>query len=323
MKLSIIIPMYNCEKYIADCLDSILKSDLPKDEYEVIIVNDGSKDKGPEMAQYYASKHKNFRYLTQKNQGQSVARNFGIVEARGEYIWCVDSDDKIDSKVLTDIFHELNTHSELDIYAFQLRQITESGDFISYECTQPSVKHNIVMKGREAILSGYMPSSVCALAIRKQLLIENRLSFKKGITQQDVELSYQLFAYANKVYFSQYKPYLYIHHDNSTSKSMDAKKRIKYESDKVEIIKSFRKLAQSFEKTDSELSLKIRQYADGALFGCVYNLYRKRKQWRPLGVNKAVLSKLKEASLYPMKGPFESWKKRVASIFMNFEFLIS
>ena len=85
MKLSIIIPMYNAEKYIVDCLDSILKSDLPKGEYEVIIVNDGSKDKGPEIAQVYVSKHENFRYLTQENQGQSVARNYGIKEARGEY----------------------------------------------------------------------------------------------------------------------------------------------------------------------------------------------------------------------------------------------
>lgn len=323
MKLSIIIPMYNAEKYIADCLDSILKSDLPKGEYEVIIVNDGSKDKGPEIAQDYVSKHENFRYLTQENQGQSVARNYGIEEAQGEYIWCVDSDDKTDNKVLTDILHELNTHSELDILAFQLKQITESGDFISYECTQQSVKHNTVMKGREAILSGYMPSSVCALAIRKRLLMDNKLSFKKGITQQDVELSYQLFAYADNVYFSEHRPYLYIHHENSTSKSTDPKKRIKYESDKAEIIMSFRKLALSFEKTDPELSQGIRKYSDGALFGCVYNLYKNRKVWKSLGVNKAVIQKLKDSQLYPLKGPFDSWKKKLAAMFLNREWLIA
>ena len=65
-KLSVIIPMYNSEKYIANCLDSILNSDLPQDAYEVIIVNDGSVDSGPQIAQEYVSKHNNFTFLTQE-----------------------------------------------------------------------------------------------------------------------------------------------------------------------------------------------------------------------------------------------------------------
>ena len=164
-KLSIIIPMYNCEKYINDCLDSILESDLPKDEYEVIIINDGSKDKGPEIAQKYVSAHNNFTYLTQENQGQSVARNYGLEKAKGEYVWFVDGDDKLDNSLI-DLFSLLSSLPTLDILAFLLRQETEKGTFISFECKQPRVTHNIVIKGREAIIMGYMPSSVCAFVIR-------------------------------------------------------------------------------------------------------------------------------------------------------------
>lgn len=321
-KLSIIIPMYNCEKYIADCLDSILCSDLPKGEYEVIIINDGSKDKGPEIAQKYVSAHNNFTYLTQENQGQSVARNYGLEEAKGEYVWFVDGDDKLDNSLIG-MYSLLNSLSNVDILAFLLRQETENGIFISFECEQPRVAHNVVIKGREAIMMGYMPSSVCAFIIRRNLLLDNNLSFKRGITQQDVELSYRLFSHANDVYFSRFNPYIYIHHEGSTSKSKDINKRIKYESDKVEIIKSFQQLAQSFEKTDRELSQKIRQYADGALFGCVYNLFKKRKECRTLGVTKAVLEKLKEAGLYPMKGSYGSWKKNLAASILNLEFLLT
>ena len=68
--------MYNAEKYIGICLDSILDSNLLKEEYEIVIVNDGSQDKSPEIAQDYAARYSNVTYLTQENQGQSTARNY-------------------------------------------------------------------------------------------------------------------------------------------------------------------------------------------------------------------------------------------------------
>ena len=168
-----------------------------------------------------------------------------------------------------------------------------------------------------------MPSSVCALAIRKQLMINHKLFFRPGITQQDVELSYRLFAHAKDVFFSDLKPYIYIHHPNSTSKTMDVKKKTKYECDKIEIIKSFQQLASLLDNTDKELANHIHNYAHSALFGCVYNLFRNRKQWKQLGINQAVIQKLKDNQLYPLKRPFYSWKKRMMSILLNIEPLIS
>ena len=88
-KVSIIIPMYDAEKYIENCLKSILKSNLSKKDYEIIIINDGSTDNGPVVAQQYAKEFDNILYPTQYNQGQSVARNYGITESRGKYIWCM------------------------------------------------------------------------------------------------------------------------------------------------------------------------------------------------------------------------------------------
>ncbi|MBF1500301.1 MAG: glycosyltransferase, partial [Prevotella pallens] len=208
-KLSIIIPMYNAEKYIGICLDSILNSNLSKADYEIVIVNDGSKDKSPEIAKTYASQYSNIIYLSQENQGQSTARNNGIKNCNGEYVWFVDADDAIERDLLK-LLKLLSENPNIDILGIQLKDVNEDYSFVNYSCTQPTLPHNKVILGREAILLGYNPSSVCALITRRDLIIKNNLYFVVGITHQDVELSYRLVSHANKILFSELKPYIYI-----------------------------------------------------------------------------------------------------------------
>ena len=308
-KLSIIIPMYNAEKYIGECLDSILISNLPKEWYEVVIVNDGSKDKSPEIAQNYASKYSNITYLSQKNQGQSTARNYGIKTSQGEYIWCVDADDKLISDQLLKIIAALDKYNNLDILAVPLQNVTEEGKYLDVECSQPTLEHNKILSGTEAVICGYNPSSICALITKKQLFIDNNVFFVKGITHQDVELTYRLMPCAERVFFSDIIPYLYIYHPNSTSKSMVPEKKIKYIKDDIYIIKSFRRLALSFKNTNSQMYNVIFNRSQNVLFGLVYSLYRNKKSWRMLGINSAIIAELKKENLYPMHGKFDSAKK--------------
>lgn len=318
--LSVIIPMYNCEKYIEACLDSILNSDLPKDEYEVIIINDGSKDRGPEIAEKYAAQYGNFRYYDQENQGQSVARNYGIREAKGEYVWFVDADDRFEGSVI-DVYGELKQHSELDIIAFSMNVVTEQNVFVRTECTQPDVPHNLIVSGRDAIVKGYNPSSVCVLFVRRKMMIDNNLFFKEGITHQDVELSYRLFAYADMVMFTNHSPYVYILHSNSTSQSLDPEKKIRYLKGDIAVHQSFIQLSEQFAK-DSQLREMIATRAQNVLFGLVFLLRTHRKEWSPVGINAAVIKLMKEEGVYPLKGPFDSWKKRLFSNLLNIECFI-
>ncbi len=323
LKLSIIIPMYNAEKYIEECLDSILNSNLSKDLFELVIVNDGSKDKSPEIAQDYASKYSNVTYLTQENQGQSTARNYGIKTCIGEYVWCVDADDKLISEQLPKIIDALNEYENLDILAVQLQNVTEEGQYLDVECSQPTLEHNKVLSGVEAILSGYNPSSICALITKKQLFIDNNIFFVKGITHQDVELTYRLMPCAMKVVFSDIIPYLYIYHPNSTSKSMVPEKKIKYIKDDIYIINSFRRLALSFKDINPQLYSVIFNRSQNVLFGLVYSLYKNKKEWRKLGINSVIIDELKKKQLYPMKGEFDSLKKSLfVSFFLNIPCLI-
>ena len=87
MKLSILIPLYNKEKYIERCFKSLLEQDLSPNEYEIIIVDDGSKDSGASIVQSYADKHSNIHLIKQQNQGPSVARNKCLDAAVGEYVY--------------------------------------------------------------------------------------------------------------------------------------------------------------------------------------------------------------------------------------------
>lgn len=106
-KFSIIVPAYNAEEYLERCIDSMANQDFLYDEYEVIVVNDGSTDGTLDLLNNLCLKYSFLRYVTTVNGGLSRARNRGIEEAVGEYLLFVDSDDSIRSNSLTQIYDEL------------------------------------------------------------------------------------------------------------------------------------------------------------------------------------------------------------------------
>ena len=109
MFLSFIVPVYNTEKYLGECLDSLLAQDIPPDDYEIICVNDGSTDRGLELLLKYASSHKNLRIVDKENEGVATARNIGLGLANGQYIWFIDSDDMLQSDALAHVYDALSS----------------------------------------------------------------------------------------------------------------------------------------------------------------------------------------------------------------------
>ncbi|MBR4388610.1 MAG: glycosyltransferase [Prevotella sp.] len=324
-KLSIVIPMYDSENYMERIVASIYGSNLPIELFDVVVVNDGSKDKGPEIVERLMKDHDNLRMVNRENGGLSMARNTGIDNAETKYIWFVDSDDLVSSD-LTPIINVLENDKNIDVFDFVFEWCFKMGDKTTkrkgFGATHSKVPHDVIISGREAIIKGFMPSSVCALLLRRDFLLKNNLRFKKGLTQQDVEFTYRMMAVAEKVIFKNDIIYNYIIRNGSISHTKTGAKWIKYQSDKVEIVDSFYKLAQSFKDKDKELSRKIQDHADGALFGCVYNLYKNREEWRGNGVNEAVLAKLKEHKFYPLHLPIRNFKRWAMSFILNREFLL-
>ena len=91
--LSVIVPVYNTEKYIGNCLDSLLEQDIDKEKYEIICINDGSTDDSLSVLQKYADNYDNILLIDKPNEGVSVSRNLGLDKAKGRYVWFIDADD--------------------------------------------------------------------------------------------------------------------------------------------------------------------------------------------------------------------------------------
>jgi glycosyltransferase involved in cell wall biosynthesis len=129
MKLSIIIPVYNVYKYLENCLSSVFNQDIPLDNFEVIIVNDGSTDASEEIILNYKNKFSNLIYIKQENQGVSVARNKALAVAKGNYITFVDSDDSIYENTFSAIINRLETLN-LDVLYLSIEEYTEEDVYI-------------------------------------------------------------------------------------------------------------------------------------------------------------------------------------------------
>ena len=318
IKLSIIIPMYNSEDYISECLDSIINSDLPKVGYEVIIVNDGSKDKSPQIAQEYVSRNDNFRYFTQDNQGQSVARNYGIREANGEYIWFVDSDDLVCEDVGY-IYKFLENHPDADIIKTYIREFQKDEQ---KQYIQKDLRFSY-SSGRDLMVKeNFHPSSVCELIISKKLLINNNLFFVPNLVHQDVELSARLYSCARHVYTVNFISYLYRYNMQSTTRSINPTKILRQHTSDVFICKCFHNEALQYEVVDPELSDYFLVRAKQLQFGIILNLLRYRWHHRNNGVSKIVLQELKNNNLYPIKPPFISFSKKIFAKVVNIEWLL-
>ena len=194
MKLTIVIPIYGVEKYIEKCLMScILQDAVLGTEYEIVCVNDGSLDRSAEIAKQIASNHKGLVVIDQDNGGLSDARNTGLYNARGEYVWFVDSDDWISERCLGRIISKLI--NQIDILQLQYCLTYEDSKSID----APFTIIDGIKSGREITLLGGLPAPAQFSIFRRKFLIDNKLEFVKGIFHEDSEFKPRAVYLAKKV----------------------------------------------------------------------------------------------------------------------------
>ena len=313
MKISFVIPVYNAELYLNKCIKSIYNSELPDTELEIIMIDDGSTDNSVEVAKQICQQYKNTMLLEQENQGSSVARNAGIEKATGDYIWFIDSDDYLDSSLLGRIKNDIIENNFPDIFAIQLKLI--DGKTTCIECSQQKVKHNVILKGRNAILSGYQPSSACALICKRDLIKKHQLRFYVGISHQDVEFSMRAVALAKNIYFSDYQAYIYIKHSGSVSKPKTVEKQYFYTIGDMYVALSHQKFIETLE--DKELQDYILRWSNNILFNLVLSIKCSNNPLIDKNFRKKVLTDMKSHGVFPLQGPFVSWKVLLFSELLN------
>ena len=200
--LSIVIPVYNVEGYIADCLDSLLALGT---EVEIIAINDGSTDNSLSIVQGYCAGHNNIKVYSQPNGGLSAARNAGLKRVTGDYVYFIDSDDIANASAIMAAYQYARAES-LDIVQCQV-EVFEDGHFNRRELFRVAYdrQHCQVLNGGEYFLrhvkSGEFPITVFSNIYKTALLIENELEFCVGIIHEDVEWVPRVFIVAERTSF--------------------------------------------------------------------------------------------------------------------------
>lgn len=319
MKISVIVPVYNVEKYLEHCISSICRQNVSSSECEVILVNDGSTDGSKAIAERLSQEYSNMRLINQNNQGLSAARNAGISVASGDYVWCIDSDDEI-KDCLAEIISDIERIGRPDMYGVVIDEVDKEGNHLKYQCDQPTLPHNVSISGRDAIIGGYNPSSACALVMRRDFLIQNDLRFMVGITHEDVEFTYRAMAKACSVYFSKHIAYLYYRWGDTMSTARDTERLLKYLIDDVEVAVSYTELSNTV--NNPELAEAILSRRNNIIWGLLFSMFCNRREWKANGINSSIILKLKEKGFYPLRFTMDSWRKKFALLILNQEFIL-
>lgn len=197
---SIIIPVYNVEDYIDECLESILEQTYKN--YEVILIDDGSTDRSGQICERYAMKDTRIHVYHQTNSGLSEARNTGIRKAIGEYILFIDSDDYIAERSLGRIYDLISAQEEQADLVFLTTKAFFAGkmatplvDGLDPEQINGKTKDD-VMYHLSAVSK--FPASACAKAVRRGFIEENDLYFTRGIVSEDIDWCIAVFNNAKR-----------------------------------------------------------------------------------------------------------------------------
>ena len=215
-KISIVVPVYNVEKYLNKCIDSILNQ--TKNNFELILVNDGSTDSSGDICDEYKLKYPNIEVIHKNNGGLSSARDAGIYAASGEYIMFVDSDDWIEPNTI-EILNGVIAENKYDVIIYGLFMDFEINNFESYAIVaQDKVYNSIELylnefeMYRSSTLFGYAWNKLYKLNIIKM----NKLEFGEYVYPEDVYFNFKILPYCNNIRVVNKSLYHYIHRERET-----------------------------------------------------------------------------------------------------------
>lgn len=210
LRLSIIIPFYNVETQISDCLDSVCRQDIPLSEYEIICINDASQDHSKDIVLEYMNRYPNIKLEEHTyNKKLGAARNTGRNVAKGRYLWNVDSDDMIAPNCLKSLL-QICENNELDVLDFNFKRLT-MGEVKETSSVKPS---NGVVLGLEYLetLNSKKLSCLCSVwqkIIRREFLDENNIFSPEINFGEDIPYSFRALILSKRLLVIEDSPYIY------------------------------------------------------------------------------------------------------------------
>ena len=242
MKYSVIIPVYNVEKYINRCLKSILSQRY--NDLEIILIDNGSTDRSGSICDIYANEGANISVYHIENHGVGLARNFGLSKARGEFIYFVDSDDYLVGNLFAEFEDKLTPDLDLLVFSYynsfeqEMTEKNRTKKILPYNGSYDKYDFSKIFK--DLFLSD-MLYTVWNKLYRREFLLENNLSFEQYELGEDVRFNLNAYRNVNKVYLSQDSYYVYVIGRKGSAMSSYNPKRLQYQLQELELVDSLLK----------------------------------------------------------------------------------
>jgi glycosyltransferase involved in cell wall biosynthesis len=293
MLLSIIIPVYNVQDYIGICLESILALGYDENEYEVIVVNDGSPDKSFEIVESIKSKFKHFKHIKQSNKGLGGARNTGINNANGEYLFFLDADDVLVKNVsLTELISYCK-NNRLDVLEFGAYN-----HFINHSKSTKVFNwpDSTITSGLDYVANGKFANSACNKLYNLSFIKQHQLYFMEGVYIEDAPFNIEAFLKADRVQFKSVFPVSYFQNSLSiTRQKRQGAVLQKFINDFIVVtckIKSFANTSDA--RANRAINAKVALFTASIL----WLILRSKKSYND---KLLILEQLKSIELYPVK----------------------
>lgn len=302
--LSIGVPVFNVDKYLRKCVDSLLVQDLSSSTYEIILVDDGSTDACPQICDEYAAEHANICVVHQANAGLSAARNTSIAAAKGDYLMFVDSDDFLEPNVLAGLLKQVE-HDNLDVLRFKYQNVNERYEVFNPYKRDARLGNDYTTEPTDGVtfLNTRMNTQCYAWAfILRRDLIYSQLSaldsclFTEGIYFEDTDWTPRMLVRAQRVASTDKIVYNYLlTRQGSITNAVNKSKQKKVLDDKMRLVGEMQRQANELQRKGLSNAWFSRMIADIviSIVGILsVDFYDERKEY---------MKKLKENNVFPIQ----------------------
>ncbi|WP_405415820.1 glycosyltransferase [Maribacter sp. Asnod1-A12] len=304
MKLSIIIPLYNKEKYIERCLDSLLSQGLSFLEYEIIMVDDGSIDASALAVKNYAKKNLNvnIQLIPQKNQGPSAARNNGLLQAKGSYVYFLDADDFLTQGSLSYLL-KICEENDLDILEFDTKEIDE-GLLPIENSTLPNnfIEENIaVWNGHTFIENNDLRNQAWRYLIKKSYLLETGITFiKEMYAYEDLIFTANVFLQSKRISKVNFDAHRYIKVAGSIVTTKNPEKNLAFVIGMVRAVEELHILIKELEiskEENNQVIIKLRAKQQAVVYALLIRAFKYKLDPKEVST---ILDKMNTLEAYPI-----------------------
>lgn len=313
MKLSIIIALYNTEIYIEKCIRSIyINNNLSNDSFEVIVINDGSTDNSKSIVEQMMKEYSNIQLINKENGGQSTARNIGFNLAKGEYFFCLDSDDSINAKELSKaLFYCISNN--LDVLPVYYQVYDQNHKLLTRKKADNYPIINKAIDGGIFMSNYTISGSMWRYFYKTSLLKQHNLKLTEGIFHEDEEFVIKFLSYSKKISYKRHLVYNHVIRDNSTVNKKEKKHRLKLLDDLIVVVNQLTLHRSNFKEYSLNyigISKKIEQL--------IISIFLRMKEDN-LNYDERMSFKIKLQSInmYPIRIKYLGFKFKIVSFLLN------